>query len=171
VIHDLGLAAARIVVGEGMAAHGAQKAFGWYGGPGLEQAAKIFAGMGFSNPREHATAAAWNEQIAGHLIAVGLGGPLGPALLISNMTVAAGVNFERGFFATANGAELPLAYISGALALACGGFGSLSLDHALGIESSLRRPMFTALALAGGIAAALVILNGRVRPKGEDSND
>ena len=35
-MEDLGIALIRIVVGLTFAAHGAQKAFGWWGGPGYE---------------------------------------------------------------------------------------------------------------------------------------
>ncbi|MGA2394366.1 MAG: DoxX family protein [Candidatus Lustribacter sp.] len=162
MIRDLALLGARLAVGGGMAAHGTQKAFGWFEGPGPEQAAKMMHGLGFRPGETYATLAAWNEIVAGKLIAWGLGGPVGPAMLISGMIVAqASVHWEKGFFAQKGGIELPLVYSAAALALAAGDYGALSLDAALGLRKPLRDPVFTALTLAGAVAGAIVGLNGR----------
>jgi len=145
-----------------MAAHGTQKAFGWFEGPGPEQAGKMMHGLGFRPGATYAALAAWNEIVAGKLIAWGLGGPVGPAMLISGMIVAqASVHWEKGFFAQKGGIELPFIYGAAALALASGDNGALSLDALLGLRKPLRDPVFTALALAGAIAGAIVVLNGR----------
>jgi putative oxidoreductase len=147
-----------------MAAHGTQKAFGWFDGPGPEQAAKLMHGLGFRPGETYATLAAWNEIVAGKLIAWGLGGPVGPAMLISGMLVAqASVHWEKGFFAQKGGIELPFVYSAAALALAAGDYGALSLDEVLGLRKPLREPIFTALALAGAIAGAVLVLNSRDR--------
>ena len=42
-------------------------------------------GLGFRPGETYAELAAWNEIAAGTLIALGLGGPVGPAMLISGM--------------------------------------------------------------------------------------
>ena len=145
-----------------MAAHGTQKAFGWFDGPGPENAAKMMHGLGFRPGETYAALAAWNEIVAGKLIAWGLGGPIGPAMLISGMVVAqASVHWEKGFFAQKGGIELPFVYSAAALALAAGDYGALSLDALLGLRKPLRDPVFTALALAGAVAGAIVVLNGR----------
>ena len=44
---DAGLLLARLVIGPMMAAHGAQKLFGWFGGYGLTGTAGFFEGLGF----------------------------------------------------------------------------------------------------------------------------
>ncbi len=82
MIRDLALLGARLAIGGGMTAHGTQKAFGWFEGPGPEQAAKMMHGLGFRPGETYATLAAWNEIVAGKLIGWGLGGPVGPAMLI-----------------------------------------------------------------------------------------
>jgi len=145
-----------------MAAHGAQKALGWFDGPGPEQTAATFHGLGFRPGRTFASLAAWNEIAAGGLIALGLGGPIGPAMLISGMIVAqVSVHAPNGFFARKNGLELPLLYAAAALALALDNYGAASLDALLGLRPVLRNPWLASLALAGGAAGALVVLNGR----------
>jgi len=162
MIRDLALLGARLAVGGGMAAHGTQKAFGWFDGPGPENAAKLMHGLGFRPGETYAALGSWNEIIAGKLIGWGLGGPIGPAILISTMIVAAGsVHWSKGFFSQNGGFELPLIYSAAALTLAATDYGALSLDELIGLRKPLRDPIFTTLALAGAVAAAVVVLNGR----------
>jgi putative oxidoreductase len=145
-----------------MASHGAQKALGWFEGPGPDGAAKIMHGLGFRPGETYAAAASWNEIASGGLIALGLGGPIGPAMLLSTMIVAqASVHWKNGFFAQKGGIELGVLYASAALAFAATDYGAVSFDAALGLRGKLRDPLFTTLALAGGIASALIVLNNR----------
>lgn len=162
MIRDLTLLAARLAIGEGVASHGAQKAFGWFGGPGPEGAATLLSGLGFRPGESYASLVAYNEMVSGELIALGLGGPIGPAMLVANMIVAAAtVHAKNGFFAQGGGVEVPVLYASAALAFAGGDYGRLSLDHALGIHETLRRPLLTSLALAGAVAGAMLVLGSR----------
>jgi putative oxidoreductase len=145
-----------------MAAHGAQKALGWFEGPGPEQAGKMMHGLGFRPGETYGALAAWNEIASGILIAAGLGGPIGPAMLISNMIVAqASVHWPNGFFAQKGGVELGVLYSAAALSFAATDFGGISMDAVFGTREKLRDPYFTTLTLAGGIAAAVLILNSR----------
>jgi putative oxidoreductase len=145
-----------------MAAHGAQKALGWFDGPGPETAAKMMHGLGFRPGETYAALASWNEIASGILIAAGLGGPLGPAMLISNMIVAQkSVHLANGFFAQKGGIELGVLYSAAALAFAATDYGGVSMDAVIGARERLRDPYFTALVLAGGVAAAVLILNTR----------
>ncbi len=162
MIRDLGLLAARLGLGLGMASHGAQKAFGWYEGPGPEGAAGFMESLGFKPGATFAKAASYNEIASGLLIALGLGGPLGPAGVVSTMIVAAEtVHKKNGFFAGKGGVEVNVLYSAGALALASSGYGALSLDGVFGIDEKLHHPVITTLGLAGGIAAAYLILAQR----------
>src|SRR5438270_1060458 len=86
---DQGLLIVRIVIGLHMAAHGSQKAFGWFGGYGLTASGGFFEGLGFRPGRPFATAAAVGELISGILVTLGFLGPVGPALMLSVMIVAA----------------------------------------------------------------------------------
>jgi len=145
-----------------MAAHGAQKALGWFEGPGPENAGQIMHDLGFRPGETYAAMASWNEIVSGVLIAAGLGGPIGPSMLISNMIVAqASVHFPNGFFAQKGGIELGVLYSAAALAFAATDFGGVSMDAVFGLREKMRDPYFTALVLAGGVAAAVLILNNR----------
>jgi putative oxidoreductase len=162
MIDDLGLLVARVAVGLAFASHGAQKAFGWFDGPGPEKAAGFMASLGLKPGERFATAAETNEIGSGLLIALGLGGPIGPAGMLSGMIVAAEtVHKKNGFYAAQSGVEVNLLYSALALAFASAGYGALSLDHALGLDRTLRNPVVTALGIAGGIVSAYVILGQR----------
>jgi putative oxidoreductase len=162
MVDALGLLATRLTVGLSFASHGTQKAFGWFEGPGPEKAAGFLETLGFKPGTQFATAASYSEIAAGTLIALGFGGPVGPALLISTMIVAqTSAHMKNGFFAQKGGIELGLVYASAALGLAASGYGPLSLDHALGLQKPLRHPVITALALAGAAAGAYYILEQR----------
>jgi len=131
---DTGILIARLVVGLVMAAHGSQKLFGWFGGYGIAGTGGFFEQLGFRPGRFFAMAAGASEVIGGLLVALGLLGPLGPALVIAVMIVAiATVHWPHGLFAQNNGFELPLLYIAAASAIALIGNGAYSLDAALGL--------------------------------------
>ncbi len=129
---DIALLVARLIIGLGMAVHGTQKVFGWFGGPGLRAMGGMFDGMGFRPGRLFAVLAGGGEVASGMLIALGLLGPVGPALMILVMTVAIfGVHWKNGFLGMNDGFELPLLYTAAALVLAFRGPGTLSVDALL----------------------------------------
>ena len=148
---DTGLFVLRVVIGPLMAAHGAQKLFGWFGGYGLAGTAGYLESIGFRPGRLFATAASASEVAGGVLVALGLFGPAGPALILAVMIVAAiSVHWEHGLFAMSNGIELPLLYGAAAVALTLTGPGAYSLDALLGLQA-LWTPAFAWSALAIGI--------------------
>ncbi|MBK5186997.1 MAG: DoxX family protein, partial [Gemmatimonadaceae bacterium] len=117
-----GLLVARLVIGLLMAAHGSQKHLGWFGGHGIAGTGTFFEALGFRPGRLFATVAAVTEMVSGILVALGLFGPVGPALMLSVMIVAAvSVHWKNGLFAQANGIELSLFYGTAAVALALTG--------------------------------------------------
>jgi putative oxidoreductase len=158
---DVGLFVARIVFGLMMAAHGAQKLFGWFGGYGLTAVTGYFETLGFKPGRPFAFVAAASEVMSGLLVALGLFGPIGPALMLAVMIVAAfSVHWANGLFATTNGIELPLLYATGAVTLTLTGFGAYSLDALLGF-SSLWTPAIAWGALVVGIVGGVANLAAR----------
>jgi putative oxidoreductase len=161
---DLGLFALRAAVGGVMFAHGAQKLFGWFKGPGLEGTSGVMAQLGFYPPRAFATVASVTEVASGLLVALGALGPVGPALMISVMIVAmVTVHWNGGAFAMNNGIELPLLFAAGAAALALTGPGRYSLDTLLRF-GLLEDPRLAFAALAVGVAGGVGNLMLRRRP-------
>ncbi len=157
---DAGLLAARLVLGALMAAHGAQKLFGWFGGYGIEGTGAYFEQIGFRPGRRFAAAASVTELMSGVLVGAGFLGPVGPALMLSVMIVAAvSVHWRHGVFATTNGIEVPLLYATGAAALALTGPGRYSIDYWLGFGAWPPELVWIALVIA--VLGAVVNLSAR----------
>jgi putative oxidoreductase len=122
----------RVIVGGTMFAHGTQKLFGWFGGPGLRGTAGFFGSLRFRSPLAMAAIAALSET-AGLLFAFGLLTPFAALAIASVMVVAVGsVHFKNGFFAGNGGYEFNLTLFAVAVAVAATGPGRFSLDRALG---------------------------------------
>lgn len=160
-LRDVAVLGARLALGGTLAAHGAQKMFGAFDGPGPEKAAQMMHSLGLRPGERHATMASATEMTAGSLIALGLGGPIGPALLTSVMLVAIEtVHRPKGYWNTGGGYEMNVMYLSLAMLLANHGYGSLSLDELIGISKKMR-PLYAWLAIGGAIGAAVGILAQR----------
>jgi len=158
---DFGLLLLRSVAGLVMAAHGAQKLFGWFHGYGLAGTAGYFERLGFRPGRLFATAAAVAEFAGGWLITLGFLGPVGPALVLATMIVAAvSAHWPKGLFAQNGGYELALLYALIAVGLALTGPGAYSIDAATGL-ASLWTPGVAWGALLAGVAGGLANLVAR----------
>lgn len=166
-LKDVGLLLGRAALGASIAAHGAQKLFGAFGGPGLQKAGAGFEALGFRPGADYARIAALTELTAGVLLVLGAGGPAGPAMVASSMGVAAeSTHRKNGYFAQQQGIELNVMYALGALLLANTGNGRFSVDGLLGLDRKLGA---TAGWLAMGIAAgaAYTVLSRRT-PRAEE---
>jgi putative oxidoreductase len=156
---DTGLLIGRLVVGLLMAAHGSQKLFGWFGGHGLAGTGGFLTSLGFRPGRLFAVLAGAGELAGGLLIALGLFGPVGPAIVLALMIVAAiSVHWRHGLFTMTNGIELPLLYAGGGTALALTGPGRHSLDALVGLTPWTSAPAWAAIAAAVLIGAASLAL-------------
>jgi putative oxidoreductase len=156
-----GLLIARLIFGTLMVAHSGQKLFGWLGGYGIAGTAGYFEQLGFRPGRLFVVTASLSELAGGILMASGLLGPVGPALVLSVMIVAAvSVHWGHGLFAGTNGIEVPLLYSAGAVALALTGFGPFSLDAVLGIDHAWT-PELKVAVLAVGVVGGVVNLLAR----------
>jgi putative oxidoreductase len=158
---SLGLLIVRTTLGLLMAAHGSQKLLGWFGGHGLAGTAGFFDSLGFRPGRFFATLASATEVTSGLLLALGFLGPIGPALMISVMIVAAvSMHWKNGVFAANGGIEVPLLYGVVAAGLLLTGPGQYSLDAALGL-GVLATPMLAWAALAVGVIGGVMNLFAR----------
>ena len=155
---DLGLFLIRLVFGLVLAAHGAQKLFGWFGGYGLAGTGGFMESLGFRPGKTFATAAGLGEFVGGLLFALGFLGPVGPALMLSVMLVASiTVHRKNGLFAANNGIELPLLNATAAVGIALTGPGRYSLDETFGYYKLLT-PTATWIILAIGVIGAFANL-------------
>jgi putative oxidoreductase len=162
---NTGLLIARLVLGPIMAAHGTQKLFGWFGGYGLTGTGGFMESLGFRPGRAFAAAAGTTELVGGILLALGLLGPIGPALIITVMIVAAvTVHWKHGLFAANNGIEVPLLYGTAATALALTGPGLYSVDAFLGLDGIWTPGLAWTAIVLGAVGAAINLGLRRLAP-------
>jgi len=158
---NAGILIVRVFFGLAMAAHGAQKLFGWFGGYGINRTGGFFETIGFRPGAAFATAAGLSEMGGGLLLSLGLFTPVGAAAVLSAMLVAmVSVHLKNGFFAAGNGIEMPFLYAVAASGIAFTGGGAISLDALLGLSFSSEPYLVTAL-LALAVVGASITLSMR----------
>jgi putative oxidoreductase len=154
----LGLLILRLGIGLIIAAHGAQKLFGVWGGPGMAGWTQSVQRLRIRPAQPWAWVAALSEFGGGVLLGLGLLSPLGSLAIIGAMLVAiATVHLANGFWNGKRGYEFNLSLIVGAAAVAFTGPGTYSLDNALGIH--LPEPVSLivgTIALVAGVSATLL---------------
>ena len=153
----VGLLILRVIIGLIVAAHGAQKLFGWWSGPGMKGWVQMVEKLRIRPARPWAWVAALAELVGGLMLATGLLSPLGSFAIAGSMLVAiATVHLSRGFWVTKGGYEFNLSILAAVAALALIGPGALSLDRILSI--SLPEPVtliVLTIALIAGVAVTL----------------
>jgi len=118
-------------------AHGAQKLFGAFNGPGMPAFIGSIGKLGLKPPVVWAWVVALVEFGGGLFIVFGFLTRLAAVLIIVEMIGAIVlVNWKNGFFWTKGGMEFPLTLIVIALVLVISGPSPFSIDRATGIESS-----------------------------------
>lgn len=150
---DVGLLALRIVLAVLIAGHALQKSVRWFGGGGRSQTAPVFESWGFRPGTVMVTVAAACELGGALLIVTGLAFPLGCAIVLGTMLVAASPNVKNGLWAQHGGCEVPVVYGAIAACLAITGPGEGSLDHALDLYEQQWWVPVAAIVL--GMAAAI----------------
>ena len=155
---DIGLLILRVGVGLTFAAHGAQKAFGWWSGPGISGWRSGMERMNMHPAAFWAAVSIGAELAGGLLFAIGFVTPIAAAVLIAqSIVIVELVHWRNGFFNQKQGFEFPLALAIGALAVAFAGAGRLSLDNAFGIvPSDAVRITFIALGVVGALVAIAI---------------
>lgn len=120
----------RVPVGLILAAHGAQKLFGWFGGYGLEATGQWMDSIGLVPGVVMAFLAGAAEFFGGLALALGL--LTRPAALVNAIAMAVAVfwvHLSNGLFASNNGYEYALTLLAASLALLFSGGGKLSVDR------------------------------------------
>jgi putative oxidoreductase len=149
---DLALALARAVVGLVIAAHGAQKVLGVWGGPGLSGWTQGMTRMGMRPAVFWAWVSAFAELAGGLAFALGFLVPIVAAALTIQMGVAIQrAHWGKGFWNSKGGIEFP--FTLGAIA-AINGIadpGPDSLDRVLGVPT-LGAVVYIAVLIVGVVA-------------------
>ncbi|MFF4755683.1 DoxX family protein [Streptomyces sp. NPDC002514] len=167
---DLGLLLLRLGTGGVLAAHGTQKLFGWFGGPGIARTGQAMESMGYAPGRASATAAGLAEAGGGALLALGLATPAAGAAAAGAMAGASAVHAPNGFFAQEGGYEFAASLGLASAGLAVAGPGRLSLDRAFGDVFNRGWMVPVALGVTAAVTAAVVgARNCRVRRTAEEA--
>ncbi|APU17202.1 putative membrane protein [Actinoalloteichus sp. GBA129-24] len=156
---DVGLLVLRLVLGGVFVAHGAQKVFGLFGGPGIDGFAAYLTQSGFQQAELLAWVTGVTELAGGALVILGFATPLAAAGLLAVMANVILLRFAEGFFLTPDGGfELEAVLAGLAAALVFAGPGRAALDNG---RPWYRRPIITGvscLVVAAGAAAAVYFL-------------
>ncbi len=153
---DLALFILQLAIGLTFAAHGAQKLFGWWEGPGIAGWEGAMHRMGFRPPRVFAWISAMVEFVGGLMFAVGLLTPLVAAALVAQAVVIIGrAHWTNGFFNQRSGIEYPLLLGASAAAIGLAGPSAISVDAAFGFVVD---PTMRVVLIVAGIVAGLVVL-------------
>jgi putative oxidoreductase len=151
----------RLIVGATIAAHGAQKLFGWFGGHGPRGTAGFFGSLGFRPPLAMALMAGLAES-SGLFFAAGFLTPFAALAMASVMVVAIGsVHWKNGFWAGNGGYEYNLLMWTAAVAVAATGPGRFSIDNALGWADNLSGVWWGVGVLGASLAGGLLMLATR----------
>src|SRR6266540_122278 len=150
-----GLLLLRIAVGSIMAAHGAQKLFGWWGGPGMRGTAGMVSSLAYRAPFLMAFALAVAESGGGLSLATGFLTPLGAlAVTVVMLNAIYVIHWPKGFFNGNGGYEFNLLIAASAVALAAIGPGRFSIDHRLGWDDNISGVWWGA-----GVAGAAILVS------------
>jgi putative oxidoreductase len=160
---SLGLLLLRLAFGLTVAAHGAQKMFGLFEGPGLDGFTGMLGKLGIRPERPFAVAAAAGELGGGLLVALGFLMPVGPLVVAGGMVVAiATVHLARGFWNQAGGYEFPFLVLCAMLGLSFTGPGAVSLDYLVGLQ--LPEPAtWIVVAIVSGLGAGAALASRATR--------
>lgn len=154
---DWGLLLIRLTFGVLLAGHGAQKLFGFFGGPGLAATGKTFDTAGYHPGRVFAVIGGLSELVGGLGLAVGLLTPLAAAAVVGVMINAmVTVSGAHGLWDQDGGVEYNISIAVVAIAVAAIGPGRLALDRYFPWRDGGWPEAAVALGL-GGVGAAIAL--------------
>ncbi|MER5790170.1 DoxX family membrane protein [Streptomyces sp. NPDC001980] len=169
---DVGLLLLRLGTGGVLAAHGAQKLFGRFGGGGIEGTGRFMESVGYAPGRPSALAAGLAEAGGGTLLALGLATPAAGAAAAGAMAGATALHRPNGFFAAEGGYEYAATLGLATAGLAVAGPGRLSLDHACGHVFDRGWMVPAALGVTAAVTAVVIgARNRRVRRAAEGEQE
>ena len=156
---DIGLLLLRLAVGGTFFAHGMQKVFGLWGGPGIAGFARMLDTYGY----QQATTLSWvtgiGELVAGAFVVLGVLTPIAAAGLVAVKINAVLIKLSSGFFvaspAGADAVELDVVLGLTAAAIVFTGPGRIALDN--GRPWHRRPASWGVLALVVGVAAGVLV--------------
>ncbi|MDN5747813.1 MAG: DoxX family protein [Pseudonocardia sp.] len=156
---DVGLLLLRFAVGGVYFAHGMQKVFGLWGGPGIAGFARTLDGFGFRETTTLSWVTGITELVAGAFVVLGVVTPLAAAGLVAIALNAVLLKAGNGFFvasaAGADAVELDVVLGLAAAAIVLTGPGRIALDNG---RTWHRRPApWGVLALVIGVAAGVAV--------------
>jgi putative oxidoreductase len=158
----LGMLVLRTVVGVLFMGHGLQKLRGWFGGHGIEGTGQFLESLGLRPGKKHATAAGAAETTAGALLTLGFLTPAAQAMVTGTMAIAIDkVHFRNGPWSAEGGYEYNLVLIASTFAVTSAGPGALSVDEALGIDTTGAGWALAGLGAGLAGAAALKVMAAR----------
>ena len=165
-VMSYGILYLRLVVGLTIAAHGAQKLPGWFGGGGQKGTAGFLASLGFRSAGLMALLAALGE-LSGLLLAAGLVTPLAALGLITVMATAIiTVHWKNGFFSGNGGFEYNLVLLSAGAAIAAIGPGRFSVDRLIGWDDAISGVWWgVGVLVVGAVVGALNVAVFRRTPQ------
>ncbi|HEX6551521.1 MAG TPA: DoxX family protein [Ktedonobacteraceae bacterium] len=147
----------RVVIGLTLAGHGAQKLFGWFGGPGPVRLRQGFEKQGYQAGWFWVSLAILGELGGGLSFALGFLTPLGAAGILGAMVMAARTHWKNGFFAQKGGYEYPLTLAIASITIGLIGPGNYALDALFGIALPVV-PLFGVLAVAALLVDSIGII-------------
>ena len=131
---SLGLLILRLIGGLTLAAHGSQKLFGWFEGPGPIKLSQGFQKQGFKPAWLWVSLVILGELGGGLSVVLGFLTPLGAAGMFAVMFMAIfKSHWKNGFWNSKRGLEFPLQLLAIGVAIGIMGPGSYSLDALFGI--------------------------------------
>jgi putative oxidoreductase len=156
---DVGLLLLRFGVGGTFLAHGLQKVFGLWGGPGIGGFTQFLQSLGFQQAGTLAWVTGIGELVGGAFVMLGAVTPLAAAGLLAIMINVVLLKLGNGFFiagsAGTGGFELEAVLGLAAAALVLTGPGRIALDNG---RAWHRRPAsWGVLCLVIGVASAILI--------------
>jgi putative oxidoreductase len=155
---DLAILLIRLAVGLTFAAHGAQKAFGWWGGPGLAGWRGAVTSMGFRPVELFVGASIVAELVGGLMLAAGILTPAAAALLVAqSVVIIFKVHWSKGFFSSKGGFEFAFVLGMGAVAIGVAGPGQVSFDQLIKLEPATTvRGVLLVIGALGGLVSLAV---------------